>query len=98
MISLNKYQSYRRKKIIKLEDYSLRFKKSFDIVPDNNNISNCLSTSSLNNKSNILFNNNVSTNKMHSRILNSGNLLEIPELSKKNLEYDIQIVALKKNY
>ena len=49
----------------------------------------------LNNQSNITFPNKTTINK-HYKFLYSGIPTEISNISKKNLEYDIQLTALKK--
>ena len=94
MNSFDNYIDY-QKQLGHIDEFSIRYKKSLDNFPDKFNTSNCLSNSYLNNENSFLLPNST-TNKKRPKFLYSGNQTEIVDISKKNLEYDIQITALKK--
>ena len=96
MNSFDKYIDNHKKDYSQIEDFPLTLKRTLDLYSDRNNKSNFISSSSINNQSSILFLNRSSTNKNHTKFLYNSNILDNPDLSKKNLEYDIQIAALKK--
>ena len=99
MNSFDNKNNPQKKNLLQIKDFPITFKKSLELHSDrnnNSNNSNILSTSSLNNQSSILFLNKSTTNKSHSKILWGKGITDIPDISKKNLEYDIQIAALKK--
>ena len=95
MNSFDNYLDQQKGKYHRLENYPFNYKKNLEFYSEKNNTSNFLSTSALNNQSSILFQNKSTTNK-HNKYLHSGDLPESPDISKKNLEYDIQLTALKK--
>ena len=97
MNSFDNYIELQKEKFNQLEEFPLSCKRSLEIYSDkNNNKSNYFSSSAINNQSSILFPNRSSTNKKHSKLLYSGNPNEISNISKKNLELDIQLTSLKK--
>ena len=95
MNSFDNYLDHKNDKYNLIDNYPFNFKKNVDFYSQRNNTSNILSTSAINNQSSILFQNKSTTNK-HNKYLYSGDLTESPDISKKNLEYDIQLTALKK--
>ena len=96
MNSFDNIINYKTKNLTQIEDYPITFKKSLELHSDRNNNSNCLSTSSLNNQSSILFLNKSTTNKNQSKFLYNRSITDNTDISKRNLEYDIQIASLKK--
>lgn len=96
MNSFDNYIGYTKGGIIQIDDYPLSCKRSLEINSARNYNSNNLSTSSIQNQSSILFPNKSTTNKKHNNYLYNGNPIECIDISKKNLEYDIQLTALKK--
>ena len=95
MNSFDNYLDNQKEKFNLIDNYPFNYKKSLEFYSERNNTSNFLSTSGINNQSSILFPNKSTTNK-HNKNLYSGNPAEIFDISKKNLEYDIQLTALKK--
>ena len=95
MNSFDNYLNNHKAKFNLIDNYPFNYKKNLDYYSERNNTSNFLSTSAINNQSSILFQNKSTTNK-HNKYLYSGDLAESPDISKKNLEYDIQLTALKK--
>ena len=85
---------FHKHKMIQIDDYPLTFKPTLEIFSNRNSTSNYISNSSMN-QSNI-FPNKSTNNKNHRNFLYSNNITEISDISKKNLEYDIQLAALKK--
>lgn len=88
-------KDFHKHQLIQIDDYPLTFKPTLEIISDRNSTSNYISTLSMN-QSSILFPNKSTNNKNHSRFLYSNNITEISDISKKDLEYDIQLTALKK--
>ena len=95
MNSFDNYIDY-QKQMAHIDELPIKYKKSLDNFPDRFNTSNFLSNSYTNNESSFLLPNSTTNKKKRPKFLYSGNQTEIVDISKKNLEYDIQITALKK--
>ena len=94
MNSFDKNIELQKGKLNQKDIYPLTCKRSFDLYSERNNNSNIISE--INNKSSFLFPNKSSTNKRHCKFSYSGNPTTIENISKTNLEYDIQLTALKR--
>lgn len=92
---MSSYYSNRDKLISQLEnDYSLINKRNLELFSSRNNSLNNLSSSGIYNQSNFLP--NLSTINKNDNYLYNEEPTEIYDFTKLNLEYDIQISALKK--
>ena len=92
---MSSYYSNRDKLISQLEnDYSLINKRNLELYSSRNNSLNNLSSSGIYNQSNFLP--NLSTINKNDNYLYNEEPTEIYDFTKLNLEYDIQISALKK--
>ena len=92
---MSSYYSNRDKLLSQLEnDYSLINKRNLELYSSRNNSLNNLSSSGIYNQSNFLP--NLSTINKNENYLYNEDPTEIYDFEKLNLEYDIQISALKK--
>ena len=90
----NNNNNYRKLSLIKLDNYPLTIKELEILSDRNNTLNNISNTTSINIQKGIIFQKKPITTKNIS-FLNEVSPIEA-DFSKKNLEYDIQISALKK--